>query len=40
MPPEPPDHHHCEAALGLSELGMFEDAEAELEKIDPFSVVG
>jgi tetratricopeptide (TPR) repeat protein len=37
VPLEPPDFHHCEAALGFSELGMFGDAEAELERIDPFN---
>lgn len=37
MPLEPPDRQHCDAALGFSELGMFWDAEAEHEKIDPFN---
>ncbi len=34
---EPPDQRHCEAALGYAELGMFEDANEEIERIDPFN---
>jgi tetratricopeptide (TPR) repeat protein len=37
MPLEPPDLNHCEAAQGYSELGMYEDANAELENVDPFN---
>jgi hypothetical protein len=37
MPLEPPDRQHSEAALGYCELGMFEDANAELEEIDPLN---
>jgi tetratricopeptide (TPR) repeat protein len=37
VPLEPPDQRHCEAALGYTELGMFEDANTELECIDPFN---
>jgi hypothetical protein len=31
------DRHHCEAALGYCELGMFDDANTELERIDAFN---
>lgn len=34
---ESPDRHCCEAALGFSELDLFQDADAELEKIDSFN---
>jgi tetratricopeptide (TPR) repeat protein len=37
LPLEPSDSQHCEAALGYTELGMFDDANAELECIDPFT---
>jgi tetratricopeptide (TPR) repeat protein len=37
MPLEPPDRQHCEAAVGYVELRMFLDADAELERIDPFN---
>lgn len=37
MPLDPPDRHHCEAALGYCELGMFDDANAEIERIDAFN---
>ena len=36
MPLEPPDLTHLRAAEGYLALGMFEDANAELELIDPF----
>ena len=36
MPIEPPDQKFLEAACGYAQLGMFHDANAELEKIDPF----
>jgi hypothetical protein len=36
MPLEGPDQPHLRAAYGYVELGMFEEAKAELEKIDPF----
>jgi hypothetical protein len=34
---ENPDLQHCEAAIGYAELGMFEDASAELDNVDPFN---
>src|SRR5947209_11087831 len=34
---EPPDRQHCEAAIGYAEVGMFEDANEELESVDPFN---
>jgi hypothetical protein len=36
MPLEGPDRLHLRAACGYVELGMFEEANAELEEIDPF----
>jgi len=36
MPLENPDHRHLRAAHGFIELGMFLEANAELEEIDPF----
>jgi tetratricopeptide (TPR) repeat protein len=36
MPLEPPDQQYLSAAEGFAALGMFEDANGELEKIDPF----
>ena len=36
MPLEPPDQQHWKAAVGYVELGMFQEANLELEKIDPF----
>jgi len=36
MPIEPPDQKFFEAAHGYAELGMYCDANEELEKIDPF----
>lgn len=36
MPLEQPDQHHLRSAHGYVELGMFEEANAELEEIDPF----
>jgi len=39
MPLEPPDRKHWEAAIGYVELRMFLDADAELERIDPFNRV-
>ena len=36
MPLEGPDQLHLRAAHGYIELGMFEEANAELEEIDPF----
>ena len=35
MPSEPEDRRHLTAAQGYLELGMFLDADAELEEIDP-----
>jgi hypothetical protein len=37
MPLEHPDNTHWQVALGYLELGMALDADAELEKIDPFN---
>ena len=37
MPLEPPDQQYWQAAVGYVELGMFEDANDQLEKIDPFN---
>jgi tetratricopeptide (TPR) repeat protein len=37
MPLEPPDKQFFEVASGYAELGMFLDADSELEKIDPFN---
>jgi tetratricopeptide (TPR) repeat protein len=37
MPLEPPDQQHWQAAVGYVELGMFQDANDQLEKIDPFN---
>jgi tetratricopeptide (TPR) repeat protein len=36
MPLESPDQLHLRAAHGYVELGMFEEANGELEEIDPF----
>jgi len=36
MPLEKPDQQHLRAAHGYIQLGMFEEANAELEEIDPF----
>jgi tetratricopeptide (TPR) repeat protein len=36
MPIQGPDHLHLRSAHGYIELGMFEEANAELEEIDPF----
>jgi len=36
MPVEPPDQQFFEAAHGYAELGMYRDANEELDKIDPF----
>jgi tetratricopeptide (TPR) repeat protein len=33
----PPDQQHCQAAIGYVELGMFLDADTELDKIDPIN---
>ena len=37
MPLEPPDEQHWQAAAGYVELGMFLEADRELDKIDPFN---
>ena len=37
MPLESPDQQHWQAAVGYVELGMFHDANDQLEKIDPFN---
>jgi tetratricopeptide (TPR) repeat protein len=37
MPLDTRDSLHCQAAIGYTELGMFEDASAELENVDPFN---
>jgi tetratricopeptide (TPR) repeat protein len=36
VPLEPPDQQHWKAAVGYVELGMYADANSELEKIDAF----
>ena len=36
MPLEKPDQQHLQSARGYIELGMFEEASAELEEIDAF----
>src|SRR5262245_28857581 len=36
MPLEPPDQRYWHAAVGYVELGMFAEADSELDKIDPF----
>ena len=36
MPLEPPDQKHWEAASGYVQLGMYLEADAELDEIDPF----
>lgn len=37
MPLEPPDLQHWRAAVGFVELQMFQEANEELEKIEPFN---
>ena len=37
MPLEPPDQQHSQAAAGYVELGMFLEADTELDKVDPFN---
>ena len=37
VPLEPPDQQYWQAAIGYVELGMFQDANDQLEKIDPFN---
>jgi tetratricopeptide (TPR) repeat protein len=37
VPLEPPDEQHWQAAAGYVELGMFLEADTELDKIDPFN---
>jgi hypothetical protein len=37
MPLEPLDHQHWIAAVGYVELGMFQEANDQLENIDPFN---
>jgi hypothetical protein len=37
MPLEAPDHQYWTAAVGYVELGMFQEANDQLENIDPFS---
>ena len=34
---EPPDSFHLEVAKGFIHLAMFSDADAELDRIDPFN---
>jgi tetratricopeptide (TPR) repeat protein len=36
VPLEPPDQQYWQAAIGYVDLGMFVDADSELDKIDPF----
>jgi hypothetical protein len=33
VPLEPPDQQYCQAAVGYVELGMFQDANDQLEKL-------
>jgi tetratricopeptide (TPR) repeat protein len=37
VPLEPPDQQYWQAAAGYAELGMFLEADTELDKIDPFN---
>lgn len=37
VPLEQVDQQHCQAAAGYVELGMFLEADTELDKIDPFN---
>jgi tetratricopeptide (TPR) repeat protein len=37
VPLEQPDRQHCQAATGYVGLGMFLEANTELDKIDPFN---
>src|ERR1043166_8939161 len=37
VPLEQPDRQHWQAATGYAELGMFLEADSELDKIDPFN---
>jgi tetratricopeptide (TPR) repeat protein len=37
VPLEQPDRQHYQAAVGYVELGMFLEANSELDKIDPFN---
>ena len=39
MPLEPPEQQYWQAAAGYVELGMFLEADMELDKIDPFFVL-
>jgi len=39
VPLEPPNQQYWQAAIGYVELGMFQDANDQLEKIDPFNRV-
>jgi hypothetical protein len=36
MPLEGADQQYWQAAVGYGELGMFAEADSELDKIDPF----
>jgi hypothetical protein len=38
MPLEPPDQQYRQAAIGYVELGMFAEADSELEKLTRFVV--
>jgi len=37
MPLEAPDYQHWQAAVGYVELGMFQEANDQIENIDPFN---
>ena len=37
VPLEPPDQQYWQAAVGYVELGMFQEANDQLENIDPFN---
>ncbi len=39
MPLEPPDQQYRQAAIGYVELGMFAEADSELEKLTRFVVL-
>ena len=39
MPLEPPDEQYWQAAVGYVDLGMFQDANDQLEKIDRLIVL-
>jgi len=38
MPLKPPDHQYWTAAVGYVELGVFQEANDQVENIDPFAL--